>query len=188
MGPAEAEREVSSNAAKPKQKMSLEVAMKLANVYIEGKLDVPPDIDEIVHPKDINQKLFNLLQHEFWTETSVPMYENEWQDISMNPDEPESFVNYFWQDKDLLKIVRESNKYIDKKNQLKNKYHPNKKRQLKKKATNVKNITHTTLQELKRFMGVVMYMATYGLTKPRNYWREQHETVTQQFTVQRFEQ
>ena len=31
-------------------------------------------------------------------------------------------------------------------------------------------------------------MATYGLPKPRNYWREQHETVTQHFTIQRFEQ
>merc|ERR1711867_63430 len=103
MGPAEAEREVSSNAAKPKQKMSLEVAMKLANVYIEGKLDVPPDIDEIVHPKDINQKLFNLLQHEFWKQNSIPVYQNdpEWQEISMNPDKPESLVNYFCQDKDL---------------------------------------------------------------------------------------
>ena len=37
-------------------------------------------------------------------------------------------------------------------------------------------------------MGVVMYMATYGLAKPRNYWREGHETVTQQFTIERFEQ
>ena len=37
-------------------------------------------------------------------------------------------------------------------------------------------------------MGVVMYMATYGLRNPRNYWREQHEPVTQHFTVGRFEQ
>ena len=76
--PAEAEREASSNAAKPKQKLSFEVAMKLAKVYIEEKIDLPPDIDEIVHPKDINQKLFNLLQHEFWKENSVSMFENEW--------------------------------------------------------------------------------------------------------------
>ena len=117
--------------------------MKLAKVYIEEKRDLPPNIDEIVHPKDINQKLFNLLQHEFWKGNSIPVYQNdsEWQDISMNPDEPESFVNYFWQDKDLLTIVSESNKYINKKNQLKNKYHPNKKRQLRKKATK-KHSTH----------------------------------------------
>ena len=73
-----------------------------------------------------------------------------------------------------------------KKNQLRNKYHPIKKRQLRKKAP--KNIPHTNLRELKRFMGVVMYMATYRLPAPRNYWREQHETVTQHFTLNRFEQ
>ena len=37
-------------------------------------------------------------------------------------------------------------------------------------------------------MGVVMYMATYRLPKPRNYWTERHEPVTKHFTVNRFEQ
>ena len=154
------------------------MAQKLAKIYIDNKIDLPPDIDEIVNPKDIDRKVYNLLQHAFWRENSVPVYDNDphWHHISLNPDEPESFVNYFWQDEDLLKIVRETNKYIDKKNQL------------KKKATNVKNIPHTTLKELKRFIGVVMYMATFGLAKARNYWREQHETVTQHFTIHRFEQ
>ena len=37
-------------------------------------------------------------------------------------------------------------------------------------------------------MGVVMYMATYRLPNPRNYWKEGHEPVTKHFTVNRFEQ
>ena len=141
--PAEADREVSSNAAEQKQKMTLDKAMKLAKAYTDLQLDLPADLDAIVNPKDINKKLYNLLQHEFWTENSIPVYQNDpdWQDISMNPDKPESFVNYFWQDKDLLTIVSESNKYIDKKNQLKNKYHPNKKKTTKEKS-HKKHSTH----------------------------------------------
>ena len=37
-------------------------------------------------------------------------------------------------------------------------------------------------------MGVVMYMATYRLPTPRNYWTEKIETITKHFTVNRFEQ
>ena len=37
-------------------------------------------------------------------------------------------------------------------------------------------------------MGVVMYMATYRLPTPRNYWTERIETITKHFTVNRFEQ
>ena len=85
----------------------------------------------------------------------------------MDPDKPEEFVNHFWPDIDLMPIVKNSNKYIDKKNRLKNRYSPNRRRQLRKKPK--KQIAHITLTELKRFMGVVMYMATFGLTKPRDY-------------------
>ena len=70
------------------------------------------NVDEIINPKDNDTKLYNLLQHEFWEDNSIPVYYNDphWHDISLNPDEPESYVNYFWQDEDLLKIVRETNK------------------------------------------------------------------------------
>ena len=37
-------------------------------------------------------------------------------------------------------------------------------------------------------MGIVMYMATYRLPNPRNYWTERLETITKHFTVNRFEQ
>ena len=84
------------------------------------------------------------------------------------------FLTFFWQDEDLEKIVQETNKYISKKN-------------LKKKKRKNK-INRTSLQELKMFMGVVMYMSTYRLPNPRNYWRERHEAVTKHFTVNRFEQ
>ena len=121
------------------------MAKAIAKIYLDRKMSPPEDVYEILNPKDIDSKLHNLLQHEFWGENSIPVYDNDphWHDISLNPDEPESYVNYFWQDEDLLKIVRETNKYIDKKNKLKTKYHPNKKRQLKKKGINdKKNSTH----------------------------------------------
>ena len=33
-----------------------------------------------------------------------------------------------------------------------------------------------------------MYMSTYRLPNPRNYWKERHEAVTRHFTINRFEQ
>ena len=36
-------------------------------------------------------------------------------DKPLDPDDPDSFLNFFWQDEDLEKIVIETNKYIDKK-------------------------------------------------------------------------
>ena len=44
------------------------------------------------------------------------------------------------------------------------------------------------LAELKRFMGCVMYMATFRLPNPRNYWSECIEKITKHFTINRFEQ
>ena len=35
--------------------------------------------------------------------------------LTLDPDDPDSFLNFFWQDEDLEKIVKETNKYIDKK-------------------------------------------------------------------------
>ena len=168
--------------------LTLEMAQQIAKIYMSNKQPIPQIYNEIINPKDINKKIFNLLQHEFWRDNTIPTYQNDpdCQELSLDPDKPESFVNYFWLDKDLKEIVRQSNKYIDKKNKLKNKYHPNKRRQLRKKAT--PHVAHTNLTELKRFMSVVMYMATYGLPSLRNYWREQHETVPQPFTLNRFEQ
>merc|ERR1712121_453310 len=119
----------------PKQKLTLDTAKVITKIYLDKKMDPSKDVDEILNPKDIDSKLYDILQHEFWGDNSIPVYDNDpnWHDISMNPDEPESFVNYFWQDEDLLKIVVETNKYIDKKNPLKNKYHPNKKKTTKEK-------------------------------------------------------
>ena len=37
-------------------------------------------------------------------------------------------------------------------------------------------------------MGVCMYMSTYKLPNPQNYWKEKHEAVTKHFTINRFEQ
>ena len=37
-------------------------------------------------------------------------------------------------------------------------------------------------------MGCVMYMATFRLPNPRNYWTEGIEKITKHFTVNRFEQ
>ena len=125
------------------------MAQDLAKIFLENKMELPKDIDEIINPTDNDTKLYNLLQHEFWEDNSIPVYDKStplfsdpddpnWFDISLDPDDPDSFLNFFWQDKDLAKIVVQTNKYIDKKNKLKTKYHLKKKRQLKKKGINDK--------------------------------------------------
>ena len=41
--------------------------------------------------------------------------EELYDELELDPDEPEFFFNFFWQDEDLKKIVYETNRYIDKK-------------------------------------------------------------------------
>ena len=60
---------------------------------------------------------------------------------------------FFWQDEDLEYIVKETNLYIVKKNERKT-----------KEKNKIKPID---LSELKKFMGVCMYMSTFKLPSPR---------------------
>ena len=147
-------------------------------VYLQHGYDVPDNINDIVNPKDLDQIFDNALKHEFWKNNAIPVYDVDKShmpsDVELDPSNPDSFFNFFWRDEDLEKIVKETNLYIQKKNQ---------------KKQNPKNkIKPTTLRELKRFMGVCMYMSTYKLPSPRKYWKEKHAAVTKHFTVNRFEQ
>ena len=47
---------------------------------------------------------------------------------------------------------------------------------------------HTTLKEVKLFMGCVLYMSTYRLPYPRLYWTECVDKITNYFTANRFEE
>ena len=126
------------------------MAQDLAKIYLEHNWQLPKDVDEILNPSDLDTKLYNLLQHEFWEENSIPVYDKStphfsdpddpnWFDISLDPDDPDSFLIFFWLDKDLAKILLQTNRYIDKKNKLKTKYQLKIKSQLKKKGKNKKN-------------------------------------------------
>ena len=71
-------------------------------------------------------------------------------------------------------IIQETILYIESKNNMK---------------TNDKNIIKPTDKpELKKFMGVSMYMATFKLPCPGNYWTEKIPLVVENFTVNRFEE
>ena len=65
----------------------------------------------------------NAINHVNWKDNTIPVYdmhkshfpEELYDELELDPDEPDSFFNFFWQDEDLAKIVIETNKYIDKK-------------------------------------------------------------------------
>ena len=82
------------------------MAKALAKIYIDNKMDPPKHLDEIINPKDNDAKLCNLLQHEFWEDNSIPVYNKStplfsdpddpnWHDISLDPDTPYSFLIFF---------------------------------------------------------------------------------------------
>ena len=144
-----ASEEASPPTEEASKKPTLEMAQKIAQVFLDEGHPVPKLYNDIINPTDINKKLYNLLQHEFWKDNTIPEYYENNPDgpgLSLDPDKPEEFVNHFWPDIDLMPIVRNSNKYIDKKNRLKNRYSPNRRRQLRKKPK--KQIAHITLTEL----------------------------------------
>ena len=59
------------------------MAKAIAKIYLDKKWDPPEYLDEILNPKDIDSKLYNILQHEFWGDNSIPVYDNDpnWHDI-----------------------------------------------------------------------------------------------------------
>ena len=119
--------------------------------------------------------MFNeLLQHAFWQNTTIPLYDVNESHLpsDVNPEDPSDWFDFFWPDSILEYIVNESNIYIQKKNKNKNKKN---------------KINPTSITELKRFMGVCMFMSTYKLPSPRKYWTEKIPMVVNAFTCIRFE-
>ena len=116
--PPTVDTEVSSNAAE--SEISLNFAQDLAAIFMKYGKRIPDDINEVVNPKDLDTKINNALKHHFWKNNSIPVYDKDTShfpsDIFMDPSEPDSFFNFFWLDKDLQQIVKETNKYITKKN------------------------------------------------------------------------
>ena len=120
--------------------------------------------------------MFNeLLQHTFWQNTTIPSYDATQSHLPSgeNPEDPSDWFDFFWPDPVLEYIVKESNIYIQNRNKKKNKNN---------------NIKPTCINELKRFMGVCMFMSTFKLPSPRKYWTEKIPTVVRDFTANRFEQ
>ena len=94
------------------------MAQDLAEFCKFHGIPLPTDVDEVLNPSDLDAKLINLLQHKYWKENSIPVYDKDtshFPDKPLDPDDPDSFFNFFWQDEDLEKIVQETNKYINKK-------------------------------------------------------------------------
>ena len=91
------------------------MAHELAEIFKKNGVPLPKDVDEIINPADLDTKLHNLLQHEFWEENSIPVYDKStphfsdpddpnWFDISLDPDDPDSFLNFFGKIKILQKL------------------------------------------------------------------------------------
>ena len=97
----------------------------MAEFCKSAKIAVPPVVNEVLNSAGLDEILTNALQHDNWKDNSIPVYEKDQSHfpddlpdsdkLNLDPDDPDSFFNFFWQDEDLEKIVKETNKYIDKK-------------------------------------------------------------------------
>ena len=73
------------------------MAQDLAEVYKIHGIPLPIDVDEVLNPSDLDAKLINLLQHKYWKENSIPVYEkyqshfpNDLPDkLTLDPDDPD---------------------------------------------------------------------------------------------------
>ena len=115
----------------------------------------PPIVLQTLSATNKDDLLTNDLSHAKWNDNTIPVYDINrsyftaelYIEYNLDPEEPESFFNFFWPDHHIEHIVKETNEYIDKK------YHRN----------NYYNVQsqppkHTNPREIKRFMGCVIYM------------------------------
>ena len=83
----------------------------------------PPCVIQTLSTTNKDDLLTNDLSHDKWNDNTIPVYDINkshftdalYIEFNLDPDEPESFFNFFWPDEDINKIVTETNKYIDKK-------------------------------------------------------------------------
>ena len=152
---------------------------KIVDLYRKLNRDVPDEIIKLANTSIDPDTQFNeMLNHDLWKNTSIPEYDVHHSHMPdgalVDPEDPSSWFNFFWIDEDMDYFVKETNIYIEFKNQNKSK--------------NAKIIKPTNKAELKKFMGVCMYMATFKLAFPRSYWIEKISLVVESFTVNRFEE
>ena len=130
---------------------------------------LPPCVTQVLNATNKNDLLNNDLSHDKWNDNTIPVYDINkshftdelYIELELDPDEPESFFNFFWPDGHIEKLVKETNKYIDKKYMRRNRQN-----------IQIQKPKHTTKREIKRFMCCVIYMSTYRLPHPRLYWSE----------------
>ena len=85
--------------------------------------NLPPCVSDTLNATSENNLLYNALSHNKWKDNTIPVYDiiqshftaELYDELELDPDEPETFFNFFWQDEDLKKIVYEIHSYIDKK-------------------------------------------------------------------------
>merc|ERR1712215_388384 len=112
--------------------------------------------------------LADALNHDKWKDNTLPIFDirksyfstDTFERYGLNIDEPETFFNFFWPDEYIEVIVTETNKYIDLKHN----------RKLQQNIQS-KKVPHTSLKEVKLFMGTVLYMSTY---RHRHRHRHRH--------------
>ena len=90
-----------------KPEIALDFARHIYDLFLEKGYPIPPNIVDIVNPKDLDKQLNNKLKHKFWKDTKVPVYDKDKPHFSdellVDPSEPNSYFDFFWPDKDLEK-------------------------------------------------------------------------------------
>merc|ERR1712215_163050 len=165
---------------------SLDFINEMKNLCNLKNKGVYPDfIQAAMGSANKNTLLTNAINHDKWKDNTLPVFDinksyfsNETYTINnLDVEAPETFFNFFWPDEYIEVIVKETNKYIDLKH----------KRKMQQNIQS-KKTQHTTLEEVKLFMGCVLYMSTYRLPNPRLYWVENQTKITDNFTLNRFEE
>ena len=102
----------------------IEDAKKIVDLFKKIKQKVPDEILKLANTAIDPDIQFNeLLNHDLWKNTSIPEYDFNHShmpdDAPVDPEDPSSWLNFFWIDDDLDYFVKETNIYIEFKNQKK---------------------------------------------------------------------
>ena len=99
----------------------IESAKTIVELYRQMNWTVPDDVFELANSSiDLDTQFNDMLKHDLWKDTSIPeydVYHSHMPDgAPVDPEDPSSWFNFFWQDEDMDYFVQETNLYIECKN------------------------------------------------------------------------
>ena len=76
--------------------MTADAAQALMAFYRQFNMPIPPNIIANSIPKDLNTEFNELLQHDFWKNTTIPLYVNQsHMPFDVNPVVPSDWFYFF---------------------------------------------------------------------------------------------